>query len=108
MGLDFTSIPDKEGAALYMLHNGNSIVLQQLTRLKDEIAATSQHQVVLVDVHTPDGEQIRDFYNINADSLPVLMIIADDDSILYQWSGSSIPTNGSDIVYQLNQINGPA
>lgn len=106
MGLDFTSIPDREGAALYVLHNGNTVAVQRLTRLKDEITAASSHQVVLVDVNTPDGKNICEFYQINADSLPVAMIVADDDTIPYQWSGDAIPTNANDIIYQLNRISG--
>jgi hypothetical protein len=104
MGLDFTSIPDREGAALYILHTGNTLDLERLTRLQAEIANEANHQIVLVDVNTADGEQIRAFYAIELESLPVLMIIGDDDSILYQWDSSSIPNNGSDIAYQLNQI----
>lgn len=108
MGLDFTSIPDREGAALYVLHTGNTVDLQRLTRLTDEVAAATNHQIVLIGVNTPDGEKIRDFYDLDAGMLPIVMIVQDNDSIAMQWSGSSIPTSGSDIAYQLNRISGPS
>ncbi len=104
MGLDFTSIPDKTGAALYILHTGSMLEAERLEHLRDEISRTDNHQVVLVDVTTADGEKIRDFYDITADQLPVAMIIADDDSIAQQWSGDAIPA-ADVITYQLDQIS---
>jgi hypothetical protein len=106
MGLDFTSIPDREGVALYMLHTGNTFELQRLTRLEDEITTATDHQVVLIDVNSSDGEQIRSFYSLDLEQLPTLLVIQDDDSIAYQWSGDAIPSSGTDIAYQLNQISG--
>lgn len=107
MGLDFTSIRDREGAALYMLHTGNSVDLERLTRLKDDLAAAQDtHQVVLIDVQTPDGEKICEFYDIPLEQLPVAIIVQDDDSIAMRWDGNNIPESAADVAYQLNQISG--
>jgi hypothetical protein len=104
MGLDFTDIPDREGAALYILHTGNTLELQKFQHLADEIATSDGHQAILVDVNTPDGEKIRDFYDIMPEQLPVVMVVKDDDSIAAQWAGSEIPA--SDVItYQLRQIS---
>lgn len=105
MGLDFTDIPDREGAALYLLHTGNSVELDRLTRLKQDIEAHDSHQVVLIDVNTPDGEKVRDFYDIEAGSLPVALIIGDDDSIVFRWDNTAIPTAAGDVVYQLGRAS---
>lgn len=105
MGLDFTSIPDRTGAALYVLHTGNSVELDRLERLKHDIETQDSHQVVLIDINTPDGEKVRDFYDLDAGQLPTALIIGDDDGIAFRWDGSAIPTAAGDIVYQLNRAS---
>ncbi len=105
MGLDFTNIPDREGAALYIVHTGNSVELDRLEQLKRDIEAQDDHQVVLIDVNTPDGEKVRDFYDIDAGSLPVALIVADDDSIVFRWDNTAIPTAAGDVAYQLDRAS---
>ncbi len=105
MGLDFTSIADKDGAALYALHNGSHQDTQTFTRLKEDIAKQTGHQIVLIDVNTPDGENVRDFYDILPEQLPAVFIVRDDDSIANLWLGSNIPTNPGDIAFHLRQIS---
>lgn len=105
MGLDFTNIKDSEGAALYILHTGNTIEGERLERLATEIKQDAPHQVVMLDVSTPDGEKVRDFYDITPSQLPAILIVRDDDSLAYQWFGSEIPTSGSDIAYRLRQTS---
>jgi hypothetical protein len=105
MGLDFTDIKDHEGAALYILHTGNTLENERLQRLADEIAKTAPHQVVLLDVSTPNGEKVRDFYDIMPGQLPAVLIVRDDDSLAHHWFGSEIPTSGGDIAYRLQQTS---
>ncbi len=104
MGLEFTSIVDREGAACYMLHRGTVSDSRMFERLRQEISKNTDHQVVVVDARTTDGERIRDFYDIMPEQLPVVLIIRDDDSVAQLWSGSEIP--GADMIaYQLKQIS---
>ncbi len=105
MGLDFTHIADKQGAALYVLYAGGQQDLQTFTRLKEEINKQTTHQVALLDVTTPDGENVRDFYDIMPEQLPAVFIVKDDDSIAQMWSSTDIPSNSSDIVFHLRQIS---
>lgn len=105
MGLDFTHIADKQGAALYVLYGGSHQDQQTFTRLKEDIEKQTNHQVVLLDVTTPDGENVRDFYDIMPEQLPAVFIVKDDDSIAQMWSGTGIPTNPSDIAFHLRQIS---
>jgi hypothetical protein len=105
MGLDFTSIGDKTGAALYFIHTPNTLEIESLTRLAEDIRQQTPHQVVLIDVNTPDGENIRDFYDIMPEQLPVALIVRDDDSVAQMWSGEEIPTTASDIAFQLDQTS---
>ncbi len=105
MGLDFTNIADNDGAALYILHTRNTRETERFERLAADISKETRHQVVLLDVDTQDGEQVRDFYDITHDQLPAVLIVRDDDSIAYQWLGEYIPTSANDIIYQLRQIS---
>ncbi len=104
MGLDFTSISDNEGAALYVLSNASMMETRKFERLKSEIAQHCPHQVVVLNVRTPDGEKVRDFYDIMPETLPVAMIVKDDDSIAQQWSKDYIPA-ADVIAHHLRQIS---
>lgn len=103
MALEFTSIEDTHGAALYILFSGASQEQRRFERLIDDLKhAGSEHQVVLLDVKTVDGEKIRDFYDVQVDQLPAALVIADNDTIVHQWHGSAMPS-ASEIAYHLNR-----
>lgn len=106
MGLDFTNIKDSDGAEIYILHHPSFTETRQFEQLQKDIAASRPNdQVVLLDVNGAQGEQVRDFYDIMPETLPIVMVIADDDSILYQWSGDAIPA--ADVICsQLSRTNG--
>lgn len=91
MGLEFTNIKDRSGVALYVLHNSNSMELTRLKSLAEEVRQLCEHQVAIIDIKTPNGEQIRDFYDILPEQLPVVLCVRDDDSIAQMWSDQSIP-----------------
>ena len=76
MGLDFTNIKDSDGAEIYILHHPSFTETRQFEQLQKDI-----------------------------ETLPIVMVIADDDSILYQWSGDAIPA--ADVICsQLSRTNG--
>ncbi|MBP7837143.1 hypothetical protein KA021_00385 [Candidatus Saccharibacteria bacterium] len=106
MGLDFTNIQDSDGAAIYILHHPSFTETRQFEQLQKDIAASRpDDQVILLDVNDTQGEQVRDFYDIMPETLPLVMVIADDDSILYQWSGDAIPA--ADVICsQLSRTDG--
>jgi pantothenate kinase len=91
MGLDFTNIKDRSGVALYILHNSNTVELARLESLAEEVQKLCDHQIAIIDIKTPNGEQIRDFYDVLPEQLPVVLCIRDDDTIAQMWSGHSIP-----------------
>lgn len=105
MGLDFTGIKDSEGAALYILHTGNTLENERLQRLAAEVKKSAPHQVIFLDVSSVDGEKVRDFYDIMPNQLPAALIVRDDDSLAHHWYGSEIPLSGSDIAYRLRQTS---
>lgn len=104
MGLDFTEIADRTGAACYVLHQGLMTDARRFESLREDIQSRIKHQVVLVNVKSRDGEKIRDFYDIPKESLPVVLLIRDDDTIHSMWSGTEIPT-ADVIAYNLQQIS---
>lgn len=104
MALESTNIPDFIGAAVYMLHDGNTITEGNLLRLEQEIVQRTQNtvQIVRADVRMGDGLRIKEFYGIT--TLPAVMIIMDDDTVPQQW-GPELP-RAEDVSYAVSQING--
>ena len=106
MGLDFTSIRDNEGAALYIIHNPSVTERRRFEDLQKQINESAPTaQAILLDISSAQSEQVRDFYDIMPESLPVALLIADDDTVKYQWAGEDIPA--ADVIcHYLGQMNG--
>lgn len=104
MALEFTDIPDRNGAAVYLLSNGQHTMENELRTLGEEIDRLTPHdtQVVLLDSSRGDGIRVKEFYSIT--TTPTAMIILDDDTVPYQWTGS-LP-QADQIAYHLNHIEG--
>lgn len=104
MGLETTGIQDKTGAALYILFSGGALEGQRLEHLLNEVTAQTKHQVLLIDIHSQDGEKVRDFYDVAMEDLPVAIIVRDDDTITNIWKSQEIPS-ASVISFALNQVS---
>lgn len=105
MGLDFTDIPDRTGAACYIIHHNTSIDTQRFESLQSEINKLAEgHQIILIDAESADGQNICDFYDITPEQLPAIMIVKDDDSIAYSWIGLDVPA-ADVIAYNLQQVS---
>lgn len=104
MGLAFTNIKDRHGAAVYLLSDGLSATNQTLTRIAHDILGkTPDSQVVMLDnVRRGDGLAVANFYSIQ--TFPAILIVMDDDTVPYSWT-HQLPKSDQ-ISYQLNQING--
>lgn len=104
MALEFTNIPDRTGAAVYLLGNGQHSTDNELRRIGEEIDQLTpvETQVVLLDINRGDGMKIKEFYAIT--TTPTVMIVLDDDTVPYQWSGTLPRTD--QITYHLSQIEG--
>jgi len=92
MALDFTNIPDREGVAIYCLHDGTVTQEQTLKRLIDTLATNIPHQIVLLSANDTDGEKIREFYDLDTANFPHVILVDDDDQIVASWSGGEIPS----------------
>lgn len=102
MGLSFTNIADRDGAALYVLYDGTTREQQQWTSFGKEVANDTGAQVVVLSVKDQDGEAIRDFYDLSETSLPHVLIVRDSDEVAQVWSGTDLPSL-SDVAYVLRQ-----
>lgn len=104
MGLEFTDIPDREGAAIYYIHHGSHSDETFTERLRRDIQdRLPDSQVVSVSVRTPDGEKIRDFYDILPERLPALLIVRDDDSLAGIYGATDMPPTDQ-LAYMLRSI----
>ena len=104
MGLSFTNIEDRNGAAVYFISDGLTTTTERLTLIANEIAARNpETQLVLLDnPERGDSQRVADFYDIQ--SFPAILIIMDDDTSPYSWT-RQLPTSDQ-IAYQLSTING--
>lgn len=104
MGLDFTNISDRRGAALYYIHHGLHTEEQFAERLQRDVKASLPDvQIVSVSVRSADGEKIRDFYDVMPEQLPVLLIVRDDDSLAGMYGSSDMPPTDQ-LAYILRSI----
>lgn len=93
MSLSFTDIPDHQGPAVYMLHDGTITQQRALERLQQDLKTlVPDRQVVILSVRERNGEAVRDFYDITHAHLPYVMIIRDDDQLAHSWPGPHVPT----------------
>ena len=102
MGLSFVSGNDREGAAIYILHDGSGPQEREMEMLKERLERLGiQHQIQIFSVRDEDGEEIRDFYDMQM--LPNLMIIRDNDEIAYSWQSQMPPAET--IAYHARQVS---
>lgn len=105
MALEFTDIPDREGPAVYLL--GNTMIEDRLKPLGEQIdkLTPDESQIVYLDVDGADGAKVAEFYGFARESLPVIMIVQDDDTIYKSWQGQDLPA--VDVVaYEINLLTG--
>ncbi len=107
MGLSFTSIKDKPGAAIYFLHDGTTTQQRLLERIAQEVHDRAPtYQMVMLSGRDRDGDGIRDFYSLDPDNFPHILVVSDDDQVVQSWSGQTLPT--SDQLSYAMQASGTA
>lgn len=102
MGLSFVAGHDKEGAALYLLHDGSGPQERSMVDMKQRLEKLGlSHQIQVFSVREEDGEQIRDFYDIQ--TMPSILLVRDNDELAYHWSGQ-MPA-AETISYHARQVS---
>ncbi len=108
MALDFTTIKDAEGPAVYLLHDGSHSQQRRLEEIADKIRAhRSKLQTVVISVRDPNGDKLQSFYSLPSAELPHILVVRDNDELAYHWSGQHIPTIDV-IIHTANTISSPS
>mgnify|MGYP003599313698 CR=1 FL=1 len=104
MALEFTNIPDRVGAAIYIFGDGSSQTEKVLTDLGTRIDELTPDitQVVYLDPNRGDGLAVKEFYGLT--QFPALCIIMDDDTMPNAWYGTM--PSPEEVSYQLSRISG--
>lgn len=94
MGLDFTSIADRHGAATYIIHDGTLSQQRAAERLAEDLAKYApKHQVSVLSAKSQDGERVVSFYALSRMSFPHVLVVRDDDQLAHHWYGhNGLPT----------------
>ncbi len=103
MGLDFTSIPDREGVALYIIHDGSSQEEQRWKEFVNRLQGMTQAQIVVMNSRDQDAQKIHEFYGLEDTEIPVLLAVRDDDQIAYKWGGMAVPPE-EEIAHLLEEV----
>lgn len=105
MGLEFTSRPDRQGAAAYFITDGSPVTERSLRQTAEEADTylPDEAQVVLLDGKSREGVEIADFYDLT--SLPAVLIVMDDDQVFHSWT-TQMPTT-QDVTYMMSQAGVP-
>jgi len=84
MGLEFTTISDLQGAAIYFLHDGSEHNKSSFTGLMSDVQRRTKKQCVLLDSKSEDGMKIRRFYALKGTHF--VIIVRDNDQLHHVWS----------------------
>ena len=102
MGLSFVDGKDRQGAAIYMLHDGSGPQERAMEMLKERLERLGiNHQMQVFSIRDEDGSEIRDFYDVQI--MPNVMIVRDTDEMSYNWEGQMPPAET--IAYHARQIS---
>lgn len=100
MGLDFLSIKDLHGVAIFLIHDGTRLSAQRMEHLADTIKRHTRKQVIVLSVKDHDAMKLIDFYDLQGHNLALL--IRDDDQLHQVWHDKEIPS-GDQIAYLAEQ-----
>lgn len=101
MGLDFTRIPDHEGAAIYFIHDGQSRSQAAMVKLAEGVKRQTKKQTVVLSATDADARRIIEFYHLQGSNL--VLIIRDDDQLQHLWQQNEMP-QAVHIAYIADQV----
>lgn len=102
MALSFMSVGNQQGSTCYVIFGSHPDDEKLATEFQEEINAEHPNKVYLVDKNSNDARQLLQFYAIHDNRFPMLLLVREDDSLSYHWSGT-LPTI-DDVIYRLHQI----
>lgn len=93
---------NQRGSTTYVIHGSHPDDLEGAIDFQKRINGNRQGEVVLLEKNSNDTRALLSFYGIVDSRTPQLLIVRENDSLLYHWSGS-LPAV-EDILYRLRQL----
>ena len=100
MALDFTTIKDEPGSAIFMLHAGTEMDKSDFERLAADVRTRTRKQIILLPVNETIGRSIIEFYQLRGTHF--ILIVRDDDQLHHVWSDGE-RFDASHIAYTAEQ-----
>ena len=101
MALDFLSLKDRQGVAIFLISDGMTRNQQGMTRLSEELTLKTNYQIIELSTGDSDAKKIFDFYDLKSGNH--ILLIGDTDELLHAWVGNELP-NASQIAHIANQV----
>lgn len=101
MGLDFTTIKDRHGSAIYFIHDGSDKDRIHFEKLAEEIEHRTKKQTVVMSKDEKNAMDIIKFYQLKGTHF--VLIVRDDDQLHHYWSNGD-HFDASHIAFLANQV----
>ena len=100
MGLDFTTIKDHAGSAIYLIHDGTENGKLTFESLAEDLKTRSKKQIIILSSDEENGKEIIEFYQLRGNQF--VLIVRDDDQLHHVWSDGE-RFDASQIAYTAEQ-----
>jgi len=102
MALSFMPQADLRGTICYVLCGSHPSEISQSQDFKAAIEMQRPGRVFILDRNSSEGRALLDFFAMTTALLPISLLVREDDSLAYEWSGTLPMVD--DVLYRLNQI----
>jgi hypothetical protein len=100
MSLDFTTIKDQAGSAIFFMHDGTERSEASFRRLMEDVQKRTKKQCLLFSAKDENGTKIIRFYSLRGTNF--VIIVRDDDQLHHVWSDGE-QFDASKIAYTAEQ-----
>ena len=83
MALDFTTIKDEPGTAVFLMHDGSTMGERYMTDLAEDIRRRTKKQIILLDGSETVGRSVLEFYGLATGRY--VLLVRDDDQLHQVW-----------------------
>ncbi len=100
MGLEFTTIKDMPGAAIYFISDGTEVDKKMFHQLAADVSSRSKLQCIVLEIKDKNAAAILDFYDLRGTHF--VIIVRDNDELHHVWSDGE-RFDASQILYYAEQ-----
>lgn len=83
MGLDFTTIKDQIGSAIFLIHDGTDRDKEKFNQLAESLRTRSNKQIIVMSSDENNAQKIVSFYKLRGTHF--VLIVRDDDQLHHVW-----------------------